>query len=118
MKTQTFTTTKWIFCIVCALIVLLLVVYLVAFQSYEIIGESIECSTNAPFAFNYSCGLSQYANETQYWTFDWSIPDGIVINDLMVRRLLFQIQRVYNWWAFVSTNMHSIKVFFVSFLPV
>lgn len=92
MKKRTVTRAKWIVCIVCALVVLLLAVYLIAFQSYEIIGESIECSTNAPFAFDYSCGIKQYPNDTQYWTFDWSIPDGIVINDLMVRRLMFS-----NW---------------------
>lgn len=79
------TTVKWILSIFFALIALMLIVYLGLFRNYEIIGESIDCSTNAPFAFNYSCGLEQYDNDTQYWTFDWTIPDGIVINSLMVR---------------------------------
>lgn len=85
MRAVKSTTVKWILGSFFALIALILLVYLCLFRNYEIIGESIDCSTNAPFAFNYSCGLEQYDNDTQYWTFDWTIPDGIVINSLMVR---------------------------------
>lgn len=85
MQTRLGSITKWTSIVVVVWCILVVAIYLVAFDSFQIIGESIECSTNAPFAFEYSCGLRRYGNDTQYWTFDWSIPDGIVINNLMVR---------------------------------
>lgn len=84
MHTRLGSIIKWASIVVLSLIILLLTVYLIGFQSVEIIGERIECSTNVPFGFEYVCDLKRYDNDTQSWTFDWSIPDGIAIENLMV----------------------------------
>lgn len=62
----------------------LVIVYNFVFENYEVIGESVQCETNTPFAMNYSCKLDIIDNNTQYWSFESNIPEGVSIPHMMV----------------------------------
>lgn len=77
--------TRWLVAGVVGVTVLLLIFYNFVFESYEVIGESVQCETNTPFALNYSCKLDIIDNNTQYWSFESNIPEGFVLPRMMVR---------------------------------
>lgn len=54
------------------------------FENYEVIGESVQCETNTPFVLNYTCNLDIIDNNTQYWSFESNIPEGIALPHMMV----------------------------------
>lgn len=89
---------RWIFIAIIIGIFILVIAYNFIFQNYEMIGESIQCETNSPIGVNYMCKLDIIDNDTQYWSFQSEIPDGIVIPSMMVclilnhRKLIFWIK--------------------------
>lgn len=76
---------KWIFSILALISIVLLTLFMFIFENYEVIGEKIECTTNSPFKFNYTCELYRFENNTQIWSFEGIIPDGVTIPNIMVR---------------------------------
>lgn len=76
---------RWLLASATGVAVLVLIFYNFVFESYEVIGESVECETNTPFALNYSCKLDIIDNNTQYWSFESNIPEGFVLPNMMVR---------------------------------
>lgn len=79
---------RWIFIAIIIGILILVIAYNFIFQNYEVIGESIQCETNSPIGVNYTCKLDIIDNDTQYWSFQSGIPDGIVIPSMMVSLIL------------------------------
>lgn len=75
---------RWSLFVIAVSIIVLAVVYNFIFQSYEVIGESIQCETNSPIVVNYTCRLENIDNHTQHWSFESEVPDGIVIQHMMV----------------------------------
>lgn len=77
--------TRWLLAGVIGIAFLLFIFYNFVFESYEVIGESVQCETNTPFALNYSCKLDIIDNNTQYWSFESNIPEGFMLPHMMVR---------------------------------
>lgn len=70
--------------IVAFISIIFLILYNFLFENYEVIGESIECSASVPIPMNYTCKLDKVDNETQYWSFESEIPEGLQILNMMV----------------------------------
>lgn len=66
----------------------LVIAYNFVFESYEVVGESLECTTNSPFAINYTCKLDIIDSNTQYWSFESALPDGFSLPHMMVGNFL------------------------------
>lgn len=80
---------RWILIVLAIILTLLFIAYNFVFQNYEVIGENLECKTNTPFQFNYTCKLEIIDNVTQYWSFESKLPDGFSLPHMMVRDNLF-----------------------------
>lgn len=76
---------RWLLAGVVGIAILLVITYNFVFERYEVIGESVQCETNTPFALNYSCKLDIIDDNTQYWSFESKIPEGIELPHMMVR---------------------------------
>lgn len=76
---------RWLFIVTGMVFVGLVIAYNFVFESYEVVGESLECTTNSPFAINYTCKLDIIDGNTQYWSFESAIPDGFSLPHMMVR---------------------------------
>lgn len=76
-------TTRWLLAGVISIIILLVIAYNFVFESYQVIGESVQCETNTPFILNHSCRLDNIDNNTQYWSFETNIP--VILPHMMVR---------------------------------
>lgn len=84
-RRKLFKITRFVVAGVVGIVAFLVIVYNFTFQSYEVIGESIQCETNSPLKLNYSCKLDIIDNSTQYWSFESRIPDGFSMPHMMVR---------------------------------
>lgn len=79
------TISRWLLIITGCAFLILVIVYNCVFENYEVIGESLECTTNTPFTLNYTCKLDIIDNNTQYWSFESALPDGFSLPHMMVR---------------------------------
>lgn len=103
---------RWILIIFAIIFALLFIAYNFVFQNYEVIGENLECKTNTPFQFNYTCKLEIIDNVTQYWSFESKLPDGFSLPRMMVRNQLFVfsvIQCHVKWSSFLTLNVLLLK---------
>lgn len=75
---------RWLFIVTIIVFLGLVIVYNFVFENYEVVGESLECTTNTPFAINYTCKLDIIENHTQYWSFESTIPEDITLPHMMV----------------------------------
>lgn len=94
---------------VIGIIVLVLIFYNFVFESYEVIGESVQCKTNTPFALNYSCKLDIIDNNTQYWSFESNIPEGFILPHMMVRVIL-EFKNKHIWVRVSEMNAIPLKM--------
>lgn len=78
---------RWLFIVIIMVFLGLVIAYNFVFESYEVVGESLECTTNTPFAINYTCKLDIIDSNTQYWSFESTLPDGFSLPHMMVRNL-------------------------------
>lgn len=85
---------KWGLASLAGILILFVIVYNFVFENYEVIGESVQCETNTPFALNYTCNLDVIDNNTQYWSFESNIPDGFQIPHMMVSKKLNKNQAI------------------------
>lgn len=69
-------------------------------QKFEITGESIECTLDAPIPFNYTCKLEKGESYADVWSFEGNIPDGLLIPDMMVSVKSFDV-RNHSLYGFV-----------------
>lgn len=78
---------RWLFIVSIISFLGIVIAYNFVFENYEVIGESLECTTNSPFALNYTCKLDIIDNNTQYWSFESTLPDGFSLPHMMVSDL-------------------------------
>lgn len=75
---------RWFLLILGMVFLILVIVYNCVFENYEVVGESLECTTNTPFELNYTCKLEIIDNNTQYWSFESVLPDDFSLIHMMV----------------------------------
>lgn len=76
-------------------------------QTYEVIGESINCTANAPIELNYTCKLERIDNKTQYWSFEGNVPDGLILPEMMVSEMSF---------FFFFFHLFAVRSYYLSFI--
>lgn len=85
---------RWSIFILALTLAFLFCAYNFVFENYEVVGESLECTTNTPFKFNYTCNLEIIDNNTQYWSFESALPDGFSLPHMMVRIDSYFVQMI------------------------